>query len=221
MDCSLPGSSVHGISQARMLEWVTISFSWGDLPDQEIEPTSPALAGRFFTTEPPGKPETLTERGKINEWHGIGKDKESWRKMINWKRDTLWKQRLLLHISRGFPCRNVGSDFPGFVWGQVNLTHVECPTGMEAVLKDIVKYQNWNLNLNFITLIKSHLSEGESKVEPPVPHGVPLLYPKCKPSGSSPRYSLKDGISNSPEFLKNFPHWFYFLFGYSWFTILG
>ena len=50
-----------------MLEWVTISFSWGDLPDQEIEPTSPALAGRFFTTEPPGKPETLTERGKINE----------------------------------------------------------------------------------------------------------------------------------------------------------
>jgi len=29
MACSLPGSSVHGISQARMLEWVAISFSWG------------------------------------------------------------------------------------------------------------------------------------------------------------------------------------------------
>ena len=28
----------------------------GDLPDPGIEPTSPALAGRFFTTEPPGKP---------------------------------------------------------------------------------------------------------------------------------------------------------------------
>ena len=28
-DCSLPGSSVHGISQARILEWVTISFSRG------------------------------------------------------------------------------------------------------------------------------------------------------------------------------------------------
>ena len=27
MDCSPPGSSVHGISQARILEWVTISFS--------------------------------------------------------------------------------------------------------------------------------------------------------------------------------------------------
>ena len=28
----------------------------GDLPDPAIEPTSPALAGGFFTTEPPGKP---------------------------------------------------------------------------------------------------------------------------------------------------------------------
>ena len=27
MDCSLPGSSVHGVSQARILEWVAISFS--------------------------------------------------------------------------------------------------------------------------------------------------------------------------------------------------
>ena len=152
---------------------------------------------------------------------GLVKTRSHGERWLTGKETPFESRRLLLHISRGFPCRNVGSDFPGFVWGQVNLTHVEYPTGMEAVLKDIVKYQNWNLNLNFITLIKSHLSEGESKVEPPVPHGVPLLYPKCKPSGSSPRYSLKDGISNSPEFLKNFPHWFYFLFGSSWFTILG
>ena len=31
MDCNLPGSSVHGILQARILEWVAISFSWGSL----------------------------------------------------------------------------------------------------------------------------------------------------------------------------------------------
>ena len=55
MDCSLPGSSVHRISQARVLEWVAIYFS-RDHPDTGIEPMSPALAGRFFTTEPPGKP---------------------------------------------------------------------------------------------------------------------------------------------------------------------
>ena len=41
MDCTLPGSSVHGILQARKLEWVAISFP--------TSPVSPALAGRFFT----------------------------------------------------------------------------------------------------------------------------------------------------------------------------
>ena len=52
VDCSPLGFSVHGISQTRMLAWVVISFS-RDLPDPGIEPMSLALAGRFFTTEPP------------------------------------------------------------------------------------------------------------------------------------------------------------------------
>ena len=58
MDCSPPGSSVHGILQARILDRVAMSFyrasSWpGDLPDPGIKPASlmsPALGGRFFTT---------------------------------------------------------------------------------------------------------------------------------------------------------------------------
>jgi len=45
MDCSLPGPSVHGIFQARILEWVAISSS-RDLPNPRIEPTSPVLAGK-------------------------------------------------------------------------------------------------------------------------------------------------------------------------------
>ena len=59
MDCSLPGSSVHGILQARILEWVAVSFSRGYSPDPGIEPkslVSAALAGRVFITAPPGKP---------------------------------------------------------------------------------------------------------------------------------------------------------------------
>ena len=48
----LPGSSVHGGTfQARILEWVAISFS-RDLPNPGIEPESPALVSGFFTTEP-------------------------------------------------------------------------------------------------------------------------------------------------------------------------
>ena len=45
VDCSPPGSSVHGIFQARILEWVAISFSKGSsTPGTESEsPASPAL----------------------------------------------------------------------------------------------------------------------------------------------------------------------------------
>ena len=56
-DCSPPGSSVHGISQARTLEWTAISFS-RSLPDPGNEPASLAsfaLADGFFTTVPPEK----------------------------------------------------------------------------------------------------------------------------------------------------------------------
>ena len=63
MEHSLPGSSVHGIFQARILEWVVMPSS-GDLPDPGIElefPPSPALAGRFFTVEPPGKPQQMVK----------------------------------------------------------------------------------------------------------------------------------------------------------------
>ena len=52
MDHSPPGSSIHGILQARILEWVACPPP-GDLPDPGIKPASlmsPALAGGFFTT---------------------------------------------------------------------------------------------------------------------------------------------------------------------------
>ena len=55
VDCSPPGSSVHGILQARILEWVAISFS-RDLPDPGIEPRSPSLQTDALTSEPPEKP---------------------------------------------------------------------------------------------------------------------------------------------------------------------
>ena len=46
--CSLPGSSVHGFSQVRILEWVAISFS-RRFPNPGIELVSPALTGGLFT----------------------------------------------------------------------------------------------------------------------------------------------------------------------------
>ena len=48
MDCSLPGSSVHGILQARVLEWVAIPFSTGSSQYRDQTRVS-CTAGRFFT----------------------------------------------------------------------------------------------------------------------------------------------------------------------------
>ena len=49
MDCSPSGSSVHGMLQARILEWVAISFS--SVSSRPRDPTAlPMLAGGFFTT---------------------------------------------------------------------------------------------------------------------------------------------------------------------------
>ena len=59
VDCSLPDSSVHGISQKRMLQWVAFPFSrrpsW-PLGLEGIETQPLALADEFFTTESPRKP---------------------------------------------------------------------------------------------------------------------------------------------------------------------
>ena len=55
MHCRPPGSSVHGILQARILEWVAIVLS-RDLPDPGIELGSPALQADSLLSEPPGKP---------------------------------------------------------------------------------------------------------------------------------------------------------------------
>ena len=50
MDCSPPGSSVHGIFQARVLEWVAISFS-----RRSSRPRDWTLVSRIVPSEPPGK----------------------------------------------------------------------------------------------------------------------------------------------------------------------
>ena len=54
MDCSPSGSSIHGVLQARILEWVAIPFS-RDLPDPGIELRSPVLQADSLVSEPPGK----------------------------------------------------------------------------------------------------------------------------------------------------------------------
>ena len=54
MDCSPPGSSVHGILQTRILEWVAISFSRES--SRPRDRTQVRLQTDALTSEPPGKP---------------------------------------------------------------------------------------------------------------------------------------------------------------------
>ena len=59
MECSLPGSSVHGTLQARILEWVPFP-SPRDLPDPGIEPRSPAWQGDSLPLRRQGSPKHIS-----------------------------------------------------------------------------------------------------------------------------------------------------------------
>ena len=67
MDCSPPGSSVHGILQSRILEWVAMSSSRGSSQPKDQTQVS-CIAGRFFTTEPPGKPRPTPRMALFSFW---------------------------------------------------------------------------------------------------------------------------------------------------------
>ena len=106
MGCSPPGSSVHEISQARILEWVAISFSRGS-SDPGIEPRFPVLQADSLPTELQGKPTPKPSR-KISELGQLN------------QRNPLPYQR----PSQGFMGGTVGSvGWELVVWSQVE-THV-------------------------------------------------------------------------------------------------
>ena len=62
MDCSLPGSSIHGISQAGMVEWIAISFSKGSSQPRNRTQVS-CIAGKFFTDWATWETQAQLEKG--------------------------------------------------------------------------------------------------------------------------------------------------------------
>ena len=91
MVCSLPGSSFHGIFQARILEWVATSFS-GGLPNPGIEPRSPALQANSLPSEPPGKPGLFSV--KANHWRVLSRE-------VSWYYSSLQRSLLLMKNNKG------------------------------------------------------------------------------------------------------------------------
>ena len=94
------GSSVHGNLQARLLEWVAVPPSQGDLPNPGIEPRYPALQEDSLLSEPPGKP-----REGQGIWNRNTKHSSFWSGYVyTWKEASLRKVKLLrgyvgLHLS--------------------------------------------------------------------------------------------------------------------------
>ena len=76
MDYSPPGSAVHGIFQARILEWVAISPP-EDLPDPGIQLASPSLQANSLSLEPSGKSQGMVQRYHIIIKLGLFKN-ENW-----------------------------------------------------------------------------------------------------------------------------------------------
>ena len=64
MDCSPPGSFVHGISQARILEWAVISFSRGSVSAQGSNPHLPHWQVSSISLSHQGSPKTLRADSK-------------------------------------------------------------------------------------------------------------------------------------------------------------
>ena len=69
MDCSLPGFSVHGILQARTLEWVAISFSWKILKEMGIPDHLICLLRKLYA----GQEATVRSGHGTTDWFQIGK----------------------------------------------------------------------------------------------------------------------------------------------------
>ena len=70
MDCSPPGSSVHRILQARILEWVAMPSSKGSSQSRD-EPVSPALQADSLLLRHWGSPIKPVETAKKSSWSGI------------------------------------------------------------------------------------------------------------------------------------------------------
>ena len=114
MDCSLPGSSVHGILQARILEWIAISFFKGIFLTQESNPCLLCLLHwqtDYLPLAPPGKPHLLYSSAINNLARG-----RRWNVRLGKKRgkeshlSPHWRTDSLVTSKKSKPLKEVGWD---------------------------------------------------------------------------------------------------------------
>ena len=113
MDCNPSGFSVPGTSQARILEWVAISFSRVSSQPRSQTHVS-CIVGRFFTTKPPGSHTGPSPKGPHEGRRDSRRQESPWSKPLKNQREN-WSscRKHLSHTtgnavqsSQGLPPRN-------------------------------------------------------------------------------------------------------------------
>ena len=128
MDCILPGSSVHGIPQARILEWVAIPFSRGSSQPRDWTQVS-CFAGRFFTVWPTKWPcvgnMKIDQRKHCPKW--IMKNPYGYTDLffsLRWSPDPnadiltwkeAWHHHCIIFIISISPCQSLSCTLKGFL----------------------------------------------------------------------------------------------------------
>ena len=112
MNCSPPGSSVHGILQARILEWVAIAFSRGSFPSRD-RTWAVCIAGRFFSN-------WATREAPVKHWLSVITSLNILRMEFLYKWDFKWAHRLFP------PCR-VQSGVLGLLAGSCLANRLNAP----------------------------------------------------------------------------------------------
>ena len=147
MDCSLPGPSVHGIFQARILEWVAISFSRGSSPPRDWTWVS-CTAGGFFTNFTREAPHS--RRGATNNCQG-----EQWVGGAGSSRTRLAEARISLVRSRALDRDDVESNclfWFLFSWEELNLIVSWFHLVTVEVLSLSTKVKSWHWKERFFCL---------------------------------------------------------------------
>ena len=107
MDCSPPGSSVHGISQARILEWVAISYFRGSLAPRDWRPVS-CIAGRFFTTWAIRECMEVPKTKYIHSFTYSKNQRRNEKPNLKWSRETVFTKKMRSWL-----------DMEGWMWSEL------------------------------------------------------------------------------------------------------
>ena len=135
----LPGSPVHGLFQARKVEWVAISFSRGSSPPG-IKPSSPAMQADSLLSEPPGR----CGEAALPQW-------------ISWS-PKYWDSCTCQQT--GFPThliRLLGTQVPSF-WREKAKRKEKCFNSSIEVVSQIV-IKNWSISCH---ISKARISQASA-----------------------------------------------------------